>query len=189
MVHSLRERFIWCFDLVLMLFSQSSVILISLSEMIKSSWHTFSTCISSLTSISWMEHFNALGGHETIEIFANEFLWMGHTGLQVRLMQFLGLLLQPCGLLISDQPICWCTCEQGWRSPNSLLPLLPALLLLVYTFKWIVMLWFYSLVETILHLRYFLRNPIYLLISPLFSPPFSLPSIASYLIPGNAGLI
>lgn len=122
------------------------MILISLSEMIKSSWHMLSTWIPSLTSISWMEHFNALGKHETIERFANEFLQVGHMGLQVMLMYLLSLfcrhvfswsLTSPAvGAHVSTDEVLAIPClfpPPAWRLP-------------VDTFKWIAMLLFLQLI-------------------------------------------
>lgn len=72
--------------------------------MIKSSWQMLPTWIFPLTSISWMEPFNALWRHGTIEGFANERLQMELWGLQVMLMYLLGLFQLSCVLLISTSP-------------------------------------------------------------------------------------
>jgi hypothetical protein len=102
------------------------VVLISLSEMIKSFWHMLSTWILSLTSMSCIEHFNALRRHETIERLANEFLQMGPG---VSRSSGCPCLVSLCNHVGSWSPTrrCWCTCELRWRS-ILLLACLPHLL-------------------------------------------------------------
>lgn len=102
-LYHFKERRFGCFEIIFLFLLQSSVIPISLSEMIKGSWHMLPTWTPSLTSISWREHFNALGRHETTQRFANQFLQIGHMSLQVMLMDLSSLLLQPCGSLISQR--------------------------------------------------------------------------------------